>query len=113
MRARVNTSQAVGGSEFGSYVNKRPRLSLLSSGAPDVLGGVNEVSYLLLEVIDEMHLLQPSSNIQLSAKNPDRFLTHACGIIREGAGPAVRVQRRHGRRGAAAARHARLRGDGR
>lgn len=52
--------------------------------------GVNEVSYLLLEVIDEMHLLQPSSNIQLSSKSPDRFLTQACGIIREGWGqPSV------------------------
>ncbi len=52
--------------------------------------GVNDVSYLLLEVIDEMHLLQPSSNIQLSAKNPDAFLTRACGIIREGWGqPSV------------------------
>ena len=34
--------------------------------------GVNAVSYLLLDVIDEMHLLQPSSNIQLSAKSPAR-----------------------------------------
>lgn len=52
--------------------------------------GVNEVSYLLLDVIDEMHLLQPSSNIQLSAKNPDRFLARACAIIREGWGqPSV------------------------
>jgi formate C-acetyltransferase len=52
--------------------------------------GVNEVSYLLLEVIDEMHLLQPSSNIQLSKKSPDRFLTRACGVIREGWGqPSV------------------------
>jgi formate C-acetyltransferase len=56
----------------------------------DGLDGVNEVSYLLLEVIDEMHLLQPSSNIQLSAKNPDRFLRQACGIIRQGWGqPSV------------------------
>jgi formate C-acetyltransferase len=52
--------------------------------------GVNDVSYLLLEVIDEMHLLHQSSNIQLSAKNPDRFLTQACGIIRQGWGqPSV------------------------
>ena len=52
--------------------------------------GVNDVSYLLLEVIDEMRLLQPSSNIQLSSKSPDRFLTQACGIIREGWGqPSV------------------------
>jgi trans-4-hydroxy-L-proline dehydratase len=56
----------------------------------DGADGVNDVSYLLLEVIDEMHLLQPSSNIQLSANSPDRFLERACGIIREGWGqPSV------------------------
>ncbi len=37
-----------------------------------------------------MHLLQPSSNVQLSAKSPDRFLTRACAIIAEGWGqPSV------------------------
>jgi formate C-acetyltransferase len=52
--------------------------------------GVNEVSYLLLDVIDEMHLLQPSSNIQLTTKSPERFLARACDIIREGWGqPSV------------------------
>jgi len=48
--------------------------------------GVNEVTYLVLEVIDEMRLLQPSSNIQLSKKNPERFLKKACEIIRKGWG---------------------------
>jgi pyruvate formate-lyase/glycerol dehydratase family glycyl radical enzyme len=47
---------------------------------------VSEVSYLLLEVIDEMHLLQPSNNIQLSRKNPDRFLQAALRVIRKGYG---------------------------
>ena len=47
---------------------------------------VNDVSYLLLEVIDEMHLLQPSNNIQLSRKNPDRFLQAALRVIRKGYG---------------------------
>lgn len=51
---------------------------------------VNEVSYLLLDVIDEMRLLQPSSNIQLSKKSPERFLRRACEIIRKGWGqPSV------------------------
>ncbi len=51
---------------------------------------VNEVSYLLLEVIDEMHLLQPSNNLQLSAKNPDRFLRAGLEVIRKGYGfPSV------------------------
>jgi len=47
---------------------------------------VNDVTYLVLDVIDEMRLLQPSSNIQLSKKNPDRFLKRACRIIRKGWG---------------------------
>jgi formate C-acetyltransferase len=53
---------------------------------PDGSDGVNELTYLILEVIDEMRLLQPSSNIQLSRKSPDRFLKHACRIIRQGWG---------------------------
>ncbi len=52
--------------------------------------GVNDISYMLLDVIDEMRLLQPSSNIQLSRKNPDRFLKRACEIIKKGWGqPSV------------------------
>lgn len=51
---------------------------------------VNDVSYLILEVIDEMHILQPSNNIQLSRKNPDRFLKAAAHVIRKGYGfPSV------------------------
>jgi formate C-acetyltransferase len=57
---------------------------------PDGSDAVNEVSYLLLEVIDEMHLLQPSNNIQLSRRNPDHFLQAACRVIRQGYGfPSV------------------------
>ena len=52
--------------------------------------GVNPLSYVILDVIDEMRLLQPSSNIQLSRKNPDKFLKHACRVIRKGWGqPSV------------------------
>lgn len=52
--------------------------------------GVNELTYVLLDVIDEMRLLQPSTNIQLSKKSPDRFLKRACEIIRKGWGqPSV------------------------
>lgn len=52
--------------------------------------GSNEVSLLLLDVIDEMHLLQPSNNIQLSRLNPDSFLKAACRVIRNGYGfPSV------------------------
>jgi pyruvate-formate lyase len=41
---------------------------------PDGSDAVNEVTYLLLDVIEDMRLLQPSSSIQVSKKNPDRFI---------------------------------------
>jgi len=51
---------------------------------------VNEVTYLILDVIEEMRLLQPSSSIQVSKKSPDRFLKRAAKIIRTGFGqPSV------------------------
>jgi formate C-acetyltransferase len=53
---------------------------------PDGSDGVNPVTYLILEVIDEMRLLQPSSNLQLSKKNPDRFLKRGLEIVRKGWG---------------------------
>jgi pyruvate formate-lyase/glycerol dehydratase family glycyl radical enzyme len=53
---------------------------------PDGSDGVNELTHLILDVIDEMQLVQPSSNIQLSKKNPDEFLKRACRIIRHGRG---------------------------
>ncbi|UCF78909.1 MAG: glycyl radical protein [Candidatus Eiseniibacteriota bacterium] len=52
--------------------------------------GVNAVTYLLLDVIEEMRLPQPSSSIQVSAKSPDAFLERAALIIRTGFGqPSV------------------------
>ena len=52
--------------------------------------GVNDVSYLMLEVIDEIHLLQPQANVQISQKTPNRFLKEACRVIRNGYGyPSV------------------------
>jgi formate C-acetyltransferase len=57
---------------------------------PEGSDGVNELTHLILDVIDEMRLVQPSSNIQLSRKNPDEFLKHACRVIRTGRGqPSV------------------------
>jgi pyruvate formate-lyase/glycerol dehydratase family glycyl radical enzyme len=53
---------------------------------PDGSDGVNEVTYLILDVIDEMRLLQPSSNLQLSKKSPDRFLKRGLEIVRKGWG---------------------------
>lgn len=48
--------------------------------------GVNEVSYLILDTMDELKLLQPSSNVQVSEKNPDEFVKRAVEISRKGWG---------------------------
>ena len=54
--------------------------------AADGSDGVNAVSYLILDCMDEMKLLQPSSNVQISAKTPRKFLLRACEIARKGWG---------------------------
>ena len=48
--------------------------------------GVNDVTYLLLDVVEEMRLLQPSASLQVSKKNPDQFIKRAAKIIRTGFG---------------------------
>ena len=57
---------------------------------PDGSDGVNDVSYIMLEVMDEIHLLQPQANVQISHQTPDHFLKEACRVIRRGYGyPSV------------------------
>ncbi len=48
--------------------------------------GVNELTYLILEVIGEMRILQPGSMIQVSKKNPDLLIRKALDIIKTGFG---------------------------
>lgn len=47
---------------------------------------VNDLTYIILDVIEEMRLLQPSSMIQVSKKNPDRFVKRAVQIVKTGFG---------------------------
>lgn len=70
--------------ESGTYTD----FANINSGGLTPAGedAVNAVSYLVLEVIEELRLLQPSSNIQLSKKSPARFLEQAAKIIRQGWG---------------------------
>ena len=53
---------------------------------PDGTDAVNEMSYILLDVIEEMRLLQPSSMVQLSKLNPDSFIDRAVKITKTGFG---------------------------
>ncbi len=74
--------------ESGTYTD----FAQINLGGVTVEGAdaVNDVTYLLLDVIETMRLLQPSSSIQVSKKNPDRFIKRAARIIRTGFGqPSV------------------------
>lgn len=70
--------------ESGTYTD----FANINSGGlmEDGSDGVNDVSYIVLDVIDEMQLLQPSSNVQISKKTPQAFLKRALKIIRKGWG---------------------------
>jgi trans-4-hydroxy-L-proline dehydratase len=70
--------------ESGTYTD----FALINSGGltPDGRDGVNELSFLILDVIEEMRLLQPGTCVLVSRKNPDRFLKRALKIIRTGFG---------------------------
>ncbi len=70
--------------ESNTYVD----FALINTGGvtADNEDAVNELSYLILDVVEEMRLLQPSSMIQISKKTPDRFLHRALKIVRTGFG---------------------------
>ncbi|MEF8811735.1 MAG: pyruvate formate lyase family protein, partial [Bacteroidales bacterium] len=46
----------------------------------------NELSYLILDVIEEMRILQPSSMVQVSKKSPDRLIKRTAQITKTGFG---------------------------
>lgn len=57
---------------------------------PDGTDATNEVSYIGLEISDELHLLQPQPSVHISARTPARFLKKATEVIRKGYGyPSV------------------------
>ncbi len=52
----------------------------------DGTDAVNEMTYILLDVVREMRIVQPSSMVQISKKNPDKFIHKALDIIKTGFG---------------------------
>ncbi|HEY8543069.1 MAG TPA: trans-4-hydroxy-L-proline dehydratase [Pseudothermotoga sp.] len=52
----------------------------------DGSNAVNELSYLILEVLNEMRTLQPNTAVLLSDKNPDDFLLKALEVLSPGFG---------------------------
>ncbi|UUV17281.1 glycyl radical protein [Fusobacteria bacterium ZRK30] len=74
--------------ESGTYTD----FANLNTGGvqPDGSDGVNEVSYIILQVMDELKLLQPSSNVHISKKTPQAFLKKSLEVVRKGWGqPAL------------------------
>jgi formate C-acetyltransferase len=66
--------------------------ALINTGGikQDGSDAVNELSYLILDVVEEMRILQPGSMVQISKKTPDAFLKRALTIIKTGFGqPSV------------------------
>jgi formate C-acetyltransferase len=66
--------------------------ALINTGGvrSDGSDAVNELSYLILDVVEEMRIPQPSSMVQISKKTPDSFLKRALRIIKTGFGqPSV------------------------
>jgi trans-4-hydroxy-L-proline dehydratase len=66
--------------------------SLINVGGVKADGSdaVNTMTYRILDVIKEMRLLQPSSMVQVSKRNPDQFIHKALDIVKTGFGqPSV------------------------
>lgn len=70
--------------ESGTYTD----FCLINTGGVKADGSdaVNDLSYIILDVIKEMRLLQPSSMVQISKKTPQRFLMQALDIVKTGYG---------------------------
>ena len=70
--------------ESGTYTD----FALINVGGlkEDGSDAVNELSYIILDIVEEMRILQPSSMIQVSAKGPDKFILRALDIIKTGFG---------------------------
>ena len=70
--------------ESGTYTD----FTLINTGGikADGSDAVNELSFLILDVVEEMRILQPSSMVQISKKTPDRFLKRALKIVKTGFG---------------------------
>ncbi|MBN1456523.1 MAG: glycyl radical protein [Sedimentisphaerales bacterium] len=75
--------------QSGTYTD----FALINTGGvkpEDGSDAVNELSYMILDVVSEMRLTQPSCCIQVSKKNPNEFVKRACHVVREGFGqPSV------------------------
>ncbi|MEW5901578.1 MAG: pyruvate formate lyase family protein, partial [Acidobacteriota bacterium] len=70
--------------ESGTYTD----FCLINLGGvkKDGSDAVNELTFLILDVVEEMRLLQPGSMVQVSKRSPDSFLRRALRIVKTGFG---------------------------
>lgn len=70
--------------ESGTYTD----FAQINSGGLRADGGdgTNPLSYLILDVVEEMRLLQPSASVHVSEHSPDELVLRAAQIIRTGYG---------------------------
>jgi len=72
-QGRVGRNQGIN-SSFGQLIT-------LSGCGPEGEDRTNALTYLCLEVIEEMNLLEPKPNVRLHAGSPDRLLRRVCELI--------------------------------
>lgn len=72
-QGRVGRNQGIN-SSFGQLIT-------LSGCGPQGEDLSNDLTYLCLDVIEEMNLLEPKPNVRLHAKTPERLLHRACEIL--------------------------------
>lgn len=72
-QGRVGRNQGIN-SSFGQLIT----LAGCGSDGEDLS---NDLTYLMLEVMEEMNLLEPKPNIRLHAKTPDRLLARVCELL--------------------------------
>jgi pyruvate formate-lyase/glycerol dehydratase family glycyl radical enzyme len=53
---------------------------------PEGSDAVNELTYMILDVVEDMRLIQPGASVQVSSQSPDEFLLRAARIVRTGFG---------------------------
>ncbi|PLX03558.1 MAG: formate C-acetyltransferase/glycerol dehydratase family glycyl radical enzyme [Marinilabiliales bacterium] len=60
----------------------------INIGGVDKFGNdaVNEISYMILEIIEELHILQPGSSVHFSKETPSEFVNASSRVIRQGHG---------------------------
>ena len=72
-QGRVGRNQGIN-SSFGQLIT-------LSGCGPDGEDRTNDLTYLMLSVMEEMNLLEPKPNVRLHANTPDRLMREVCRLL--------------------------------